>query len=390
MINKDSLSRDKLFHDRTEEMTPLQKREYEIMQCINHFVNLATEGHRVLSTGACEVMLYSEFLLALSNGFEKTQKNRERCLSEEEIGKGCTLAVYDEFIRIAKYANNAIKNILRNPSRQIKKVEVKQQASRVAGFTSKTMRWMSTRSGRNIAEKIAPENKILTTKTVFSVDTKENRALMYLYKNLAQIVASRFSKTKCFDCNERSFCEQEWLDDMKKMLAAFSRLKMEELGEVKAEKQAMQNNKLMYDLNYKIIWDATVMLTRVEEDIKEQFDKVRRRFTKLMYWLMIGACLQCKNAKLFDRAGAISDKNGILSFQTGDVSDDIETDLDKIAVVSETNDLLREYTFYRSGTLIKIDCLFADGAKGQPFELDTDIYFNDLTAWCAAKEKSCE
>ena len=380
MTNDKSLSRDALFNDRTELMTPRQKNAYRIMQGVNHFINLALEGHREISTGKCRVMLYSEFLLELAKGFLKTQQIRDKCLSESETDTDISLAVHDDFIRIALYANNAIKNIIRDPSRQVTKVEVKQPASRVAAFTAKTMQWMSVRSGRNIAEKIAPENKILTTKTVFSVDTKENRELMYLYRNLARIVASRFSKTKCFHCSKWDSCGQGWLGDIKKMLSAFTRLKTEELGHVKAEKHVSQNNKLMCDLNYKIIWDATLMLTKVEENIKAQFDSVRERFAKLLYWLMLGLCLRYKGAKLLDRAGALYDDQGVLSFRGAKEEDDGTTDSDKIVFVSETNDLLREYVFSRNGTEVYVECRFPGEKKTDALVFDCGAVFDELLA----------
>ena len=121
--NKD-LPRDVLFHDRTEDMAPWQKTQYRIMQGINHVVNVAMDGHRELSTGKCLKMQYSDFLSLITDAFDETLVDGRRCLANETDDKNAALALYEDFIRIAEFANKAIKNIVNNPSREIKKIEV--------------------------------------------------------------------------------------------------------------------------------------------------------------------------------------------------------------------------------------------------------------------------
>ena len=204
-------------------MSPWQVAQYRTMQGINHVVNVAMDGHRELSTGKCLEMQYSEFLSLITNAFDETLADERRCIADTTDDKKADLALYEDFIRIAEFANKAIKNIVNNPSREIKKIEVKLPATRVAGFTNRTMRWLATRPGRTVAEKISPENKVLTTKTVFSVDTKENRELMYLYRNLYEVILLHLSRTKCYQCNNHGVsCKREWVRDMQKLLRTYS------------------------------------------------------------------------------------------------------------------------------------------------------------------------
>lgn len=375
-MQEEVLSRDTLFHDRKENMSPWQRERYELMQGINHFINCALHGHRELSTGKCLTMPYSEFLSDLADEFEKTMHVRKDCVHNISGDERSEIAVFDDFFRIADFAYIAIKNIIQNPSRQIKKVEVKLPAARASSFTGKTMQWMSKRPGRTIAEKISPENKILTTKTVFSVDTKENRELMYLFKHLYEIISTRLSATQCMNCNKLNACNRNWIVNMQRMISSYSHLKGDELGEVKAEKQAIQNNKLMCDLNYKIIWDAVKMLSRVEEDIIAQFKKVAERLARLLYWLLVGSVLKDRRAKIYDSIGKVVDDHGEVSFIKS--ADNIEAACDKVIFVDANAAYKFTLEFFCEGTVIKVVRSDFPKNEGCIALIDIAEYFHEM------------
>ena len=368
-----NLSRDTLFNNRKEKMTPVQKELYDLMAAINHFINCALRGHRELSTGKGLSMLYSDFLLSLADEFKKTMQARGDCCLKGEGETKEEIAVFDDFFRIAEFAFPAIKTIIQNPSRQIKKVEVKLPAARVAAFTGRTMQWMAKRPGRTVAEKISPENKIMTTRTVFSVDTKENRELMYLYKNLYNIITSRLNGTRCEKCNNHDICGREWVADMQKMIAAYSRLKTDELGEIKAEKQATQNNKLMCDLQYKIVWDAVVMLSRVEEDIEQQFERVKNRFAQLLYWLVLASALTDRRANIYDYVGKVTDENGELTFKNVDHT--FSQVIDTVIFANENAEFQYSLQFNCNGGRIWVNRLGLQGEQDCVFDMDVFDFF---------------
>lgn len=367
------LSRDTLFNNRKEKMTPVQKELYGLMAVINHFINCALQGHRELSTGKGLTMLYSDFLLALSDEFKKTMQARGSCCLNGEGETIAEITVFDDFFRIAEFAFPAIKAIIQNPNREIKKVEVKLPAAKVAAFTGKTMRWMANRPGRTVAEKISPENKIMTTKTVLSVDTKENKEMMYLYKNLYNIISSRLTGTRCETCNNQAICGREWVADMQKMISSYSRVKKEELGEIRAEKQAVQNNKLMCDLHYKIIWDAVVMLSHVEEDIQKQFERVKNRFAQLLYWLLLASALTDRRAKIYDYVGKVVDENGELTFKN--VAHTSSQVVDTVLFANENAEFQYSLQFNCKGGRIWVNRLYLQGEQDCVFDIDVVEYF---------------
>jgi len=379
-----ALSKDTLFHDRKENMEPWQREQYELMQGINHFINCALHGHKELSSGNCLTMPYSEFLSCLTAEFEKTIRLREDCIFNSKQEESTEIAVFDDFLKIADFAYAAIKNIVQNPNRQIKKVEVKLPAARAASFTSKTMQWMSKRPGRTVAEKISPENKILTSKTVFSVDTKENRELMYLYKHLYEIVSTRLSATKCFLCSNQSTCLRDWVGNMKKMISAYSRIKSDELGEIRAEKQATQNNKLMCDINYKMIWDAVNMLSHVEENIIQQFNNVPDRLARLVYWLLLGSALKDGRAKIYDYIGTVEDKEGEIFFKIS--ADGKQADSDKIIIVNENEEFQYSLEFYCAGTTVRVICPENSEEEKLIINVDVSDYLKELESYFVLQE----
>ena len=379
-------------------MSPWQVAQYRTMQGINHVVNVAMDGHRELSTGKCLEMQYSEFLSLITNAFDETLADERRCIADTTDDKKADLALYEDFIRIAEFANKAIKNIVNNPSREIKKIEVKLPATRVAGFTNRTMRWLATRPGRTVAEKISPENKVLTTKTVFSVDTKENRELMYLYRNLYEVILLHLSRTKCYQCNNHGVsCKREWVRDMQKLLRTYSRIKKDELGEVKPEKQATQNNKLMCDLNYKIIWDAVGLLMHVEENIQDQFSNVSQRLTRLLYWVLLGGCLKDRHAKIYDYMGIFYDENisNAHIFNFGKINTETQcfekcVDYDIVIFTDDKEEFVQAFDFHCDGTSIKILDPYGTEGKNSLFAIDVATYFDKMNEYFAEKEKQTE
>lgn len=296
------LTRDMLLDP--EKMPEDMRVRYGLVRQVDHLINSAIEKNRDFAKGHCVTLQYSRFIEQLYSAYSQTKQKRD-C--------GQT-ALFDGLLLIAEYAYTAVKNIVNNPSRVIAKVEVKMPVSRAADFGNKTMRWLACRPGRDIAEKISPTNKVLTTKTVFSVDTKENRELMFLVKRLNEIISSKFSVTACATCNKQFDC-REWAGHMKRLAAMYSHLKTDELGAVACEKQAVQNNKLMCDLNYKIVWDAVKMLSEVERVAESKINRFYLRFAQLTYWLIVGRIMRDRRAVLCDCIGKVEEDNGCVVFR---------------------------------------------------------------------------
>ncbi len=311
-MNNYFLSKDALFHNRIETMSLEQMYRFDILLRINHFLNCAiTSKDRERASGECLSMQYTVFLQKVVSAFEGT-------INREAICKD--VLIFDDFIRIADFSFDAIREIVSRPSTQLLKVDTKVMAGRNNGLGNRSMRWLSQRPGRTIEEKISPQNKILTRKSIFTTDTKENREMRYLYKVLYDAIAERIKNTKCFDCKVKEGCDYyNWVLRIKKMMALNNKIKNGELGEVKPVKQSYQNNKLMCDKNYKIVWDAVGMLSHVEDKIDADYNSnLAERLSMLIYWVNLGKMNTYPNVRIDDYVGALFDNGGNVWFGVHD------------------------------------------------------------------------
>lgn len=359
-MNDNFLTKDALFHNRTETMTLEQQCRFDTMLLINHVINCALTDDRERSSGKCLDIQFTYFLNKLRQSFETTIDRCEVCKD---------ILIFDDFIRIADFCFAATKEIVANPSTHIEKVDTKMLANKVNGFGTKTMRWMSQRPGRTIQEKISPDNKVLTSKTVFSPNTKENQEFMYLYRVLHEAVADRSKDSKCQYCNKHSECGYyDWVSKMQRLMAMNIKIKASELGSVKPIKQTFQNNKLMCDKNYKIIWDSVMMLSHLEEKIASDYNSnLKIRLATVVYWLILAKIIEAPDIVIEDSVGALIDTDGSISFGNEDES---RTLCDDIIVKNSAGRIKTLLTIQLSDLTISIK----DASK-VIFELNIDEYF---------------
>lgn len=332
------------------------------MLFIHHIINCALADNRERSSGKCLDMQYTYFLERIKYSFETTIRQNEVCHD---------IIVFDDFIRIAEYCYVALKEIVASPSTHIEKIDTKMLANRAHGFGTKTMRWLSQRPGRTIDEKISPENKVLTSKTVFSTDTKENRELMYLYKIIHEAIIDRVQGTNCQYCTQNHDCGYfDWVRKMQRILSMNSKIITSDLATVKPIKQSYQNNKLMCDKNYKIVWDAVKMLSDLEDKISEDYNSnMSSRLAVIVYWVILAKILSMPNAKIADSIGTVHDEKGELWF-----GDSKRRELKDIVIVTNS-----------SGQLQMVFQLLLTGSKVELrkknatlFEFDVDQYFKNI------------
>ena len=344
MMNENFLTKDALFHNRTETMSIEQQCRFDTMLLINHIINCSLTDDRERSSGKCLYIQFTYFLSRLRNAFETTIRQYNSCSN---------IMIFDDFIRIADYCFEATKEIVARPSTHIEKVDTKMLANKVNGFGTKTMRWMAQRPGRTIREKIPADNKVLTSKTVFSTDTKENREFMYLYRILYDAVTERSNDTNCRHCNKRDGCGYyNWVSKMQRLLALNMKIKNGELGVVKPVKQTFQNNKLMCDKNYKIIWDAVMMLSHVEEKIVADYNSnLKNRLATVFYWLILAKFIELPDVVLEDSAGVLIDEDGTIAFGN---ENDRRPMQDDIIVKTSDEKLVTCLTIQLSGLVIII------------------------------------
>ena len=211
----------------------------------------------------------------------------------------------------------------------------------------------------------------MTSKTVFSTDTKENREFMYLYKIIHEAIIDRVQGTNCQYCTQNHDCGYfDWVRKMQRILSMNSKIITSDLATVKPIKQSYQNNKLMCDKNYKIVWDAVKMLSDLEDKISEDYNSnMSSRLAVIVYWVILAKILSMPNAKIADSIGTVHDEKGELWF-----GDSKRRELKDIVIVTNS-----------SGQLQMVFQLLLTGSKVELrkknatlFEFDVDQYLKNI------------
>lgn len=289
-----------LLHNRIDLLNDDQKIWWDALVRLSDVLSLTMQNHTERTTGSYLPMLFTEFLEELY-----TVIHTQRLCGKE--------FVFDDFISIATFSVPALKHIVSSPSTQIVKNAEKVHVSSLRQTSSKTMQWMARRPGRSVQEKIAPENKVMTNVTHFSTDTKENREALYLYTVLHDIVRDRIKDTNCLRCEFAAICGVP-TRDIRDLLSLHAKIRHGELSDVRPEKQTMQNNKLMCDVNYKMVWDGVKQLSRIEDSLKENWENLQQRYLQLGYWAVLAEILHDTDTAILDSYGTVSDDNGVLTF----------------------------------------------------------------------------
>lgn len=289
-----------LLHNLAEELSDEQQVWWDAMVRLSDIISLTMQNSIERTSGKYLPMLFTEFLERLYG----VVTIRRRC------GKDF---IFDDFVSIATFSVSALKHIVSSPSTQIEKRAEKVLVSQLHRTSSKTMQWMAKRPGRSVLEKIAPENKVMTSVTHFTADTKENRESLYLYNILHDIVRERVEDTDCLSCEYAASCGVP-TKDIRDLLSLHTKIQHGDLSDVPAQKQTLQNNKLMCDKNYKMVWDAVKRLSQIEESLSLQWKELQQRYMQIGYWIVLSFILHNTDSVIIDCYGSLSDDQGLLHF----------------------------------------------------------------------------
>ena len=100
----------------------------------------------------------------------------------------------DNFLQIIEYTLSSLEKIAKNPKRELLKVSELQPINEIRSTDYKTMIWLGNKSGKTLAEKIGVRGKILAPKNKYSVDKKENRVVVYYFKEAYKILEERYKR----------------------------------------------------------------------------------------------------------------------------------------------------------------------------------------------------
>lgn len=100
----------------------------------------------------------------------------------------------DNFLQIVEYTLSPLEKIAKNPKRELLKISELQSINEIRSTDYKTMIWLGNKPGKTLAEKIGAKGKILAPKNKYSVDKKENRVVVYYFKEAYKILEERYKR----------------------------------------------------------------------------------------------------------------------------------------------------------------------------------------------------
>ena len=100
----------------------------------------------------------------------------------------------DNFLQIVEYTLSSLEKIAKNPKRELLKVSELQPINEIRSTDYKTMIWLGNKPGKTLAEKIGVRGKILAPKNKYSIDKKENRIVVYYFKEAYKILEERYKR----------------------------------------------------------------------------------------------------------------------------------------------------------------------------------------------------
>lgn len=100
----------------------------------------------------------------------------------------------DNFLQIVEYTLSSLEKIAKNPKKELLKVSELQPITEIRSTDYKTMIWLGNKPGKTLAEKIGVKGKILAPKNKYSIDKKENRVVVYYFKEAYRILEERYKR----------------------------------------------------------------------------------------------------------------------------------------------------------------------------------------------------
>lgn len=283
----------------TEKLTPSQTEWYNLLRLVDALYYRAGKPAKERLQSEYNRIKLSEFLQSLAN-------------LKLSCGKSDALMT-DKLMMIAENSVYAVTRIISSPKTALDKEVCKQHISKIKLVGPRTVEWLAQRPQETIAEKIKPTNKLLTQRTIFTPDTKENRLLRYYFDRLYRYISSQLEKSACFGCTNAN-CEM--LEGVNSFLYLKNKIRQSELKYVPPKPCVEPNNMLMCDKYYKMVWDSFVQVKNYEESIKLLWNKFESYLLGLELLFKAVKYLKSNNVRLVEQIVYFEENAGLINTVT--------------------------------------------------------------------------
>ena len=202
----------------------------------------------------------------------------------------------DNFLQIVEYTLSSLEKIAKNPKRELLKVSELQPINESRSTDYKTMIWLGNKPGKTLAEKIGVRGKILAPKNKYSVDKKENRVVVYYFKEAYKILEERYKR---YIENSVNIPE-----NLQRIYERFYRIKRDminnELFFLDRPIDFTPNNTLIDHRDYSIINRGLKYLKEYEEYLSYDEDKLLSIAKNIVFFKLCHYIAKLENIDIFD------------------------------------------------------------------------------------------
>ena len=283
----------------SNELDYSQRVWYELLNRLEDFVVTSFFDYRSRMSFDYEDSILSSVLLDSINGRFKN--------GIHDVSECPDRFVFDDFANIAKTASYSLKRIFQDPSSNLVRIKEMVDINKAQHFGPDTTKWLSQRPGKTLAEKLGSKNRILSSRPIFTKDTKENQETLYLYDNLYWILGKRVSKAKCYSCTKTECIYHDKFGELKRLFDSYFAVKNNVFEGVQRKKQDMPNNKLISDQYYKMIWESVSQLSMTDIETKRKWENLKESTMSIVMLVAASELLKKSGVYIQEQFGKAGD-----------------------------------------------------------------------------------
>lgn len=287
----------------------------------------------------------------------------------------CVLGfVNDDIYDLYSFSSPHLLKILNNPKNKIIKEKKLVRKEKIKTIDSNTFKWLGTKPGSNIKEKLANTSKVLSTVKRFSNDTKENQVTKSYFKLMYDLMLAKFD---FMVNNPNVFNDSLYNERIKKLkieLNKYKQLIRDVFEDVLEKEHSTPNNTLIGNTDYHGIWETYRGLKSITPDLtfSNSYFKFLYKLIMLCFVNSNEYCYIDKYINLFeDNENYLVykyDGNNIVEIQF-DISDEMSLIISEYSIIDNVFEKINEEE-------ILIECNFNDDKnvfeRGKYFELRID------------------
>lgn len=148
--------------------------------------------------------------------------------------------------------------------------------SKVKKINSFGLNWISRLPGRTLKEKISATHSVMSVQHRHSLNTGENQLFLAFLKNLNSLLQIRKDYSATFSSEIEEFHQ-----------SLYYFLKRSELEEIAPWRNMQPNNTLLFDRNYRVIWNSWCSLQDLDETISRYQQNLDLYFLTIFYYKIL-------------------------------------------------------------------------------------------------------